>query len=65
MSDGKWSGSRVNRYWARPGSRRQGIDGDTERSARLAVLLADDAFLCEVCGRLHALREHKTCRGAA
>ena len=62
MSDGRWSGSGANRYWARPGSRRRGVNGDAERSARLAAERADVPFLCEICDRRHALREHRTCR---
>lgn len=38
------------------------INENAERSARLGELLADDEFLCETCGRRHALREHRQCR---
>lgn len=38
------------------------INEDARRSARLYLQLADDDFLCETCGRLHPLREHRECR---
>jgi hypothetical protein len=62
MSDGKWSGGTNNRTWVRPGSRIRNIDGDTERSARLAAQLADVPFLCDACGSMHPLAEHRNCR---
>jgi hypothetical protein len=65
MSDGKWSGQGANRYWARPGSRRRGVAGDPERSARLAAALAAATFFCENCGGTHPLSEHAACRAAA
>jgi len=62
MSDGKWSGGRANRNWARPGSRRRAVEGDAERSARLAADLADAVFYCETCHGSHPLRDMGTCR---
>lgn len=61
MSDGKWSGGAANRNWARPGSR-VSLDGDQERGKRLYAQLAGEPFLCETCGRVHPLREHRQCR---
>lgn len=62
MSDGKWSGNTRNRTWVRPGSRLRLVGGDAERSARLYDELAAEPFLCDACGRMHALSEHRGCR---
>jgi hypothetical protein len=63
MGDGRWSGGAANRTWARPGSRRV-IEGDAERGARLWAAMKDEPFLCETCGMMHPLREHRECRAA-
>ena len=62
MSDGKWSGGTANRNWARPGNRVT-ITDDQARGARLYAELAGEDFLCDTCGRMHPLREHRQCRG--
>lgn len=62
MSEGKWSGGIANRTWARTRGRVTDLEGDAERGPRLYEQLADERFLCEVCGRHHALREHRICR---
>ena len=61
---GQWSGGGANRYWQRPGSRVRNVEGDAERSQRLAALLADTPFWCDNCGACHPLREHRNCRSA-
>ena len=65
MSDGKWSGNTHNRRWERPGSRVRDLQGDAERGHRLYGELAGEPFLCEACGRMHPLAEHRECRGAS
>lgn len=66
MSEGKWSGGAANRSWARyAGAREISTAGDAERGARLFALLASTEFLCETCGTMHALAEHRQCRSAA
>jgi hypothetical protein len=62
MSDGRWSGGRENRDWARPGSRHypEQLDAATRRGLYDAV--ADEPFWCETCGGTHPLREHRDCR---
>jgi hypothetical protein len=62
MSQGKWSGGVANRYWARPGSRREFTPADAELGHRLYEQLAGEGFYCQNCGRLHPLREHRICR---
>ena len=60
MSDGKWSGGLMNRTWSRPGSRH--FKSDPEVDARLSAQMAHVEFLCETCGRMHSLIEHRECR---
>ncbi len=62
MSEGKWSGGRANRTWARSNGQVTYLPGDAARGARLYALLAGERFLCEICGRTHPLREHRICR---
>jgi hypothetical protein len=64
MSDGKWSGGVANRTWQR-GTRVTKWPGDTERGPRLYEQLAGERFLCEICGVMHPLAEHRQCRSAA
>jgi hypothetical protein len=61
MSDGKWSGGSANRNWTRPGSRIKLAD-DAARSARLYELMKNERFLCDACGQMHILAEHRLCR---
>lgn len=61
MSDGKWSGGRMNRS---RGTSVLGWPGDAERAERLYEDLAGEIFLCETCGRTHPLDEHQLCRRA-
>lgn len=63
MSDGKWSGGRMNRTWSR-GTSVTSWPGDEARSERLFEEMAGEIFLCEVCGRTHPLDEHTLCRRA-
>ena len=65
MSDGKWSGTAGNRTWQRPGSRVRHVHGDAARAARLYEELAGEQFLCDACGRMHPLAEHRACRESA
>jgi hypothetical protein len=60
MSEGKWSGGAANRNWTRPGSRLRTTD--PERDRRLFELMKHERFLCETCGRMHELIEHRACR---
>jgi hypothetical protein len=62
MSEGKWSGGSQNRAWVRPGSRLRNIEGDAERGARLFELMKHERFLCDCCGQMHELVEHRECR---
>jgi len=62
MSDGKWSGGTNNRHWERPGSHVRNLEGDAERSSRLAAEMAAVPFLCDTCGQMHPLAEHRQCR---
>jgi hypothetical protein len=61
MSDGKWSGGVANRNWTRPGSRLRLAD-DSARALRLWQLMKHERFLCETCGKMHELIEHRLCR---
>lgn len=56
---GRWSGGVANRQWARPGVR---TAGDPELATRLDEEMAAVRFWCDNCGRVHPLREHRTCR---
>jgi hypothetical protein len=64
MGDGKWSGGAANRNWTRPGSRLRRIPGDAARSARLFEAMKYERFLCDGCGQVHQLIEHRDCRQA-
>jgi hypothetical protein len=52
------------RQWARPGSRLRNVPGDAERGPRLFELMKHERFLCDSCGMMHELIEHRECRNA-
>lgn len=64
MSEGKWSGGIANRTWARSNGTVTDLAGDAERSARLYEMNQAERFLCDSCGELHPLSEHRQCRAA-
>jgi len=61
VSGYKWQGGTANGGFVRAGSRKV-VPGDEARGKRLFELLAAVPFLCETCGQMHALREHRLCR---
>jgi hypothetical protein len=53
----------MNRSWSR-GTRVTDWPGDAERSIRLWQQMKHEQFLCDTCGQMHELVEHRECRAA-